>query len=639
MAVPAHDERDWEFAKKFDLPIKEVIIPNVIDKKNPPQIDKKTVARNAVQAIVIDPKTKKILCLHWQKFPWTTFIVGGVEKDEDLVQAATREIAEETGYTNIKYVRTLGGPVQSNFFAAHKDENRLATFHALVFELAGEECQKVSDTELEKHEPTWLSWEEIEQDTNLTCSEFNIWKVRYFTDNYIYSAPGITYNSGIFSNLNSQTASSQIIAELKKRALGDNKINYKFRDWVFSRQRYWGEPIPIVYCNKCGEVPVPENQLPLQLPEVKNYESTQTGESPLANIESWVNTTCPTCGGPAKRETNTMPQWAGSSWYWLRFIDPKNNQAFADKEKLKYWTPVDLYNGGMEHTTLHLLYSRFWHKFLFDQGLVPTTEPFKKRISHGYILGEGGIKMSKSKGNIINPDDIIAEYGADTLRAYEMFIGPYQDTAIWDTNGIKGVNRWLTKIWLLAQEIILINEKIQESPEQWIYDASEINETTLAVIVNRAIKKIGIEYERYSFNTVISHLMIFVNNLNNLKPALPIAKDPIAWRQALEALLLLLAPACPHIAEELWHEMGHTKSIGLSGWPQYDEKLIVEDTITVPVQVNGKRRAEITITKDTPESEVLQIAKDTPNVAKFIANKNLVKEIYVPGKIINIVIK
>ncbi len=452
-------------------------------------------------------------------------------------------------------------------------------------------------------------------------------------------ANGFLINSGEFDNLSCTEAIEKITAKLAQNKMGEKTINYQLNDWVFSRQRYWGEPIPIVYCEKCGEVPLPEDQLPLELPEVPNYSPTATGESPLANIADWVNTTCPQCGGAAKRETNTMPQWAGSSWYWLRFTDPHNDTEFASKKNLQYWTPVDLYNGGMEHTTLHLLYSRFWHKFLFDQGLVPTNEPFKKRISHGYILGEGGIKMSKSRGNVINPDDIIKQYGADTLRAYEMFIAPYPDTAIWDTNGIKGVNRWLYKVWNLAQDIIIANDVILETPEQWLYDAGEIAETQLAVRVNKAIKKISGEYEKMSFNTVISHLMIFTNDLIAFQKELPIAKDPIAWRQTLEALLLLLSPACPHIAEELWQQMGHSKSICLMNWPQYDEKLFQNDLITIPVQINGVRRGEMTVATDLSQEEILSLAKQVPNIIKYLQGKKIVKEIYINGKIINFVIK
>jgi len=450
---------------------------------------------------------------------------------------------------------------------------------------------------------------------------------------------GFLINSGEFNDLSCQDGIAKITEWLKVHEKGGPAINYKMRDWVFSRQHYWGEPIPIVFCEQCGTVPLPEDQLPLELPPVENYQPTDTGESPLAAITDWVNTECPTCGGPAKRETDTMPNWAGSSWYFLRFCDPQNPEKFADFDKLKYWTPVDHYNGGMEHVTLHLLYSRFWHRFLFDHDFVPTMEPYTKRIAHGMILGEGGIKMSKSKGNVINPTDVINEYGADTLRAYIMFMGPYEDVKPWDTQGVKGANRFLHKVWNLAQEIILVNEKIQETPEQWLYSAAEIKEVELAALVQKNIKKVTQEYEKFSFNTVISHLMIFTNDLIALKERFNPAEDPTAWRQALEALLLLLSPVCPHIAEELWRQLGHTRSISTMPWPKHDPELVKEDTIVVPVQINGKRRAEIVVPADIAETEILELAKANDNVKSHIENKKIHKEIYVPNKIINIVVK
>ncbi|MFZ5391954.1 MAG: class I tRNA ligase family protein [Patescibacteria group bacterium] len=639
MAVPAHDQRDWDFASKYDLPIKEVIIPKIIDTKHPLRDDKSTVFRQAIQAIVIDPKTKKILCLRHKKFPWTTLIVGGIEEGEDTIAAAQREIAEETGFFNLKFIKTLGLPVQSNFYAAHKDVNRQALFTALVFELIDNQQQSISADEQEKYDLIWLTWDELEHDPNLNCSEFNIWKERFFNNSKLFSDYGVTHDSGEFSGLDSAIATEKIITWLQEQKLGSKKVNYNLRDWVFSRQHYWGEPIPIVYCEQCGTIPLPEKDLPLILPDVKNYQPTDTGESPLASIDEWVNTTCPTCGGPAKRETDTMPNWAGSSWYYLRYCDPHNEDIFADYKKLQYWSPVDIYNGGMEHVTLHLLYSRFWHKFLFDQGLVPTSEPYQKRIAHGMVLGEGGIKMSKSKGNVINPIEVIDEYGADTLRGYEMFMGPYTDAIPWDTNGVKGVNRFLFKLWTLAQEIILVNEKIQETPDQWLYDSSEIKEVELASLVHKNIKRISSLYDKFSFNTVVSNLMIFVNDLNDLKQKFPLAKDPLAWKQALEGLLLLLSPICPHVCEELWHQLGHNNSINLMTWPQYDPDLVKEELLTIPIQVNGKRRAEIVIAADLEEKTIISLAKSTPEVTKFITGKEIVKEIYIKGKIVNIVVK
>jgi len=452
-------------------------------------------------------------------------------------------------------------------------------------------------------------------------------------------AGGFLINSGEFDGLACDDAIGQIAVWLEKNGTGQKTVNYNLNDWVFSRQHYWGEPIPVVFCDKCGTVPLPEDQLPLELPAVEKYQPTDTGESPLASVTDWVNTTCPTCGGPAKRETDTMPNWAGSSWYFLRFCDPHNDKKFADFDKLKYWTPVDHYNGGMEHVTLHLLYSRFWHRFLFDLDLVPTKEPYQKRIAHGMILGEGGMKMSKSKGNVINPTNVINEYGADTLRAYVMFMGPYEDDKPWDTQGVKGVSRFLYKVWNLAQEIILANDKIQETPEQWLYSATEIREVELATLIHKSIKKITEQYDKFSYNTVVSHLMILTNELIVLRDRFNPAEDPAAWRQALEALLLLLSPVCPHIAEELWHELGHTRSISTMSWPAYNPDLIKDDTVIVPIQVNGKRRGEIVVPTDISEEDILGQVKEIDNIKTHLAGKKVVKEIYVPGKIVNIVIK
>lgn len=450
---------------------------------------------------------------------------------------------------------------------------------------------------------------------------------------------GTLINSGEFNNLPIEEATSKIIDYISKNCLGEKKINYNLRDWVFSRQHYWGEPIPIVYCDQCGEVPLSEKDLPLVLPDVENYQPTDSGESPLAAITDWVNTTCPKCGGPAKRETDTMPNWAGSSWYYLRYCDPDNDEQFADFKKIKYWTPVDLYNGGMEHVTLHLLYSRFWHKFLYDQKLVPTPEPYQIRIAHGMVLGEGGIKMSKSKGNVVNPLEVVNEYGADTLRGYEMFMGPYPDAIPWDTKGVKGVNRFLIKLWNFAQEIIAVNEKIPETPEQWLYSSAEIKEVALASLVHKNIKKITELYKNMSFNTVISNLMIFLNDLNELKKKFDPTSDPVAWRQALEAILLLISPICPHIAEELWHELGYQQSITLVAWPKYNPELAKDDMLTIPIQINGKRRSEITVAADISEDEILSAAKDLPEVKKYLEGQEVVKEIYVNGKIVNLVVK
>ena len=432
MAVPAHDERDFEFAKKYGLGMRHVIAPSLIDTTNPPQQGKQDTFREIILAIVYDPRNKKYLTLKWKNQPWTTFVTGGIEKNESALESAKREILEETGYKNIRLVRSLGMS-ESFFYAAHKGVNRRVHVEHFLFELVDDARVDLGEVEKANYDVQWLSTEEISK-TKLQHVEFNmLWK-RIQTGNDTFIDSGTIVNSGDFTGKNSEEAKKAMTLA----AGGEWVTKFKLRDWVFSRQRYWGEPIPVVHCEKCGIVPLPDKELPLKLPKVKNYAPTQNGESPLSAIDKWVNTKCPNCKGKAKRETDTMPNWAGSSWYYLRYTDAKNKKAFADPKNLKYWTPVDWYNGGMEHTTLHLLYSRFWHKFLYDLGLVPTKEPYKKRTSHGLILAEGGAKMSKSVGNVINPDDFVKTVGADTLRIHEMFMGPFDQAIAWSTENIIG---------------------------------------------------------------------------------------------------------------------------------------------------------------------------------------------------------
>lgn len=613
MAVPAHDERDWEFAKKFGLAVKEVVMPIRIDHTNPHVPGKKIVERRAIQAIVRNPKTGKILCLKWKKQPWTTFIVGGVEGNEDIVESARREVLEETGYKNLKFIRILGGTVKSEFFAAHKDENRIAYFNVIHFELENEEKNDIVSEELEKHEPIWLDVREIRPDT-MQCGELDIWMHRLQSGNDASVEKGIMINSGQFNNKDS----SSIKKEITEFVGGKWMTTYKLRDWIFSRQRYWGEPIPVVHCELHGIVPVPEKDLPVKLPKVKNYKPTETGESPLADISKWVNTKCPICKGPARRETDTMPNWAGSSWYYLRYADPKNKKVFADPKKLKYWTPVDWYNGGMEHTTLHLLYSRFWHKFLFDLGLVPTNEPYQKRTSHGLILAEGGEKMSKSKGNVINPDGIIEKVGADSLRLYEMFMGPFDQPIAWNTDNIAGVRRFIERVWKLR-------EKIVKKTDEKIGDFMSVNK-----IIHKAIKKVSDDIEAMRFNTAISALMITLNELE---------KAEAVDSEQYGIFLQLLAPFAPHVADELWEYLGNKTSIQTVKWPTFDPTLAVDNQTTIVVQINGKMRGSFTAAMDAHKEELEKSARAIPEAAKWLEGKQVIKIVIVPNKLVNIVVK
>ena len=424
---------------------------------------------------------------------------------------------------------------------------------------------------------------------------------------------GILVNSDFLNGKTVKDAIPAMIEWLGEKGIGRAKVQYKLRDWVFSRQRYWGEPIPIVKCDKCGYVPLPEDQLPLELPNVHTYEPTDNGESPLAHMTDWVNTTCPCCGGPAKRETDTMPQWAGSSWYFLRYMDPHNDKALASPEALKYWSPVDWYNGGMEHTTLHLLYSRFWHKFLYDIGVVPTKEPYAKRTSHGMILGENGEKMSKSRGNVVNPDEIVDTYGADTMRLYEMFIGDFEKAAPWSPKSIKGCRRFLERVWSLA-------DKVQDGDEY-----SKEHEA----LMHRTIKKVGEDADNLKANTAIAALMTMLNEFY----------DKGVNKAEYKTFLALLNPFAPHITEELWQQLGENGLLSVAPWPQYDESKTVESTVEMAVQVNGKLKGTIKLAADADKQAAIDAALAEEKVQHAIEGKQIVKQIVVPGKIVNIVVK
>ena len=424
---------------------------------------------------------------------------------------------------------------------------------------------------------------------------------------------GNLINSEFLNGLSVDDAKEKMYEYIEEKEIGRKKTNYKLRDWVFSRQRYWGEPIPLVYCEHCGWVPLEEKDLPLVLPNVDNYEPTDNGESPLSKIDDFVHTKCPKCGRDAVRETDTMPQWAGSSWYYLRYTDPHNDQAIASKENLDYYIPVDWYNGGMEHTTLHLLYSRFWHKFLYDIGVVPTKEPYVKRTSHGMILGDNNEKMSKSRGNVVNPDDIVRDFGADTLRCYEMFIGDFEKSAPWSENGVKGCRKFLDKVWR-TQELV----------------DGDSNSEKMETLIHQTIKKVSEDYENLKFNTAIAQLMTLLNEFNNF--------DKIPKEQ-FKIFLILLNPVCPHITEEIWQRMGYEGYVHEANWPEYDESKTILDVIELPIQINGKLRATVEINREASEDEVFEKAIQDDVVAKYLEGKNLVKKIYVKGRIFNIIVK
>lgn len=429
-----------------------------------------------------------------------------------------------------------------------------------------------------------------------------------------YSGDGLLVNSELINGMNVQDAKDKMIEFLEEKGLGERKTNYKLRDWVFSRQRYWGEPIPIVHCDDCGAVALKDEELPLTLPEVESYEPTDDGSSPLAKIEDWVNTTCPVCGKPAKRETDTMPQWAGSSWYFLRYIDPANNDALAAEDKLKYWLPIDWYNGGMEHTTLHLLYSRFWHKFLYDCGVVGMPEPYQKRTSHGMILGENGDKMSKSRGNVVNPDDIVENFGADTMRLYEMFIGDFEKAVSWQENGVKGAKRFLDRVWALMPKRIESDEVRKE----------------VETLIHQTIHKVTHDYENLKANTAIAQMMTLVNE---------IYRQESITDGEFKILLKLLNPVAPHITEEIWSLNGYEGMITEQSWPTHDDEKLIDDEIEIVLQINGKVRDKLSVPKDIDKPSLEKLAQESEKVKMFTEGKTIVKLIVVPGRLVNVVVK
>ncbi|PIZ01138.1 leucine--tRNA ligase [bacterium (Candidatus Gribaldobacteria) CG_4_10_14_0_8_um_filter_33_9] len=613
MAVPAHDERDYEFAKKYDLPVKEAVAPYL---KDNPRQDKNTEKRNVVTAIVKNPKNNNYLCLDWKTTEWKSFPAGGIEKD-DLITAAKREIEEETGYKNIKFIKQIGDSVFAEFYRPHKDSNVYAHFKYLLFELENEEMAEVSQKEKNQHEVVWIEENKVDFFINVWNQKL-IWK-KYRQGGFAYCEDGILINSAEYNGLTSEQARQQLIEWLEKEKIGQKKTNYKLRDWLVSRQRYWGAPIPIIYCDVCGEVPVSEKNLPVELPT--DVDFMPTGESPLVNSKKFQNVKCPKCGLSAKREADTMDTFVCSSWYYLRYSDPKNKKEFASKKKLEKWLPVDLYVGGAEHTVLHLLYARFFTKVLHNLGYIDFDEPFIKLRHQGIILAEDGRKMSKSFGNVVNPDDVVKQYGADALRLFEMFMGPLEDAKQWNTKGIIGVVRFLERVYKLISRI---------SHESKI-NKLESNGNELNILLHKTIKKVGKDIEALKFNTAISALMILLNEME---------KQPCKPQTAnCKFFLKLLAPFAPYLAEELWSQLGNKESIFKQSWPEYDSELIREKKVILVVQINGKVRDKIEVDADISEKEAKEVILFQKKIQEWLQKKEIKKMVFVPGKLINIVIK
>ncbi|MCX6752442.1 MAG: class I tRNA ligase family protein [Candidatus Nomurabacteria bacterium] len=634
----AHDERDFAFAKKYNIPLRTVAEPLFVktDGEDAFQKDKPFVERNAVVCVIKHWSEDKYLLLNWKKAVWRGFVVGGIEGGEKIEDTALREIREETGYKNMRFIKSLP-KVHSQFFQPVKKVNRFAHFHPVYVELTNGDREDVSQEEKDLHEVVWVSKNEVESSLNRDDMKW-IWESSQGIEKSIMKN-GILTEPIEFKGREWSEVREDVINYIVKKGFGYRKVNFKLRDWVFSRQRYWGEPIPVIHCPSCakasagkenaGWIPVPEKDLPVELPKVKNYQPTDSGESPLANIAKWVNVKCPKCKGKAKRETDTMPNWAGSSWYYLRYVDPKNNKEFASKKNLKYWTPVDWYNGGNEHTTLHLLYSRFWHKFLFDEGLVPTSEPYKKRTSHGMILADDGTKFSKSKGNGVDPEEIVKIYGADSLRLYEMFMGPFDQSVSWSSDGMIGPRRFIEKVWRLSRTVLDMNPKMSKT----VFDS----DSKLQKLLHKTIKKVSEDVEEMRFNTAISAMMILSTEMEKAEYVLV---------EDFRKFLQILAPFAPHVAEELWQRTVLKEvsprtvlknSIHLSAWPKWDENLIKDEEVKIAVQINGKVRAEIMIQTDDSEDTVKQKALTNEIILKHMVGRDVKKVIYVKGRLVNIV--
>jgi len=604
MAVPAHDTRDYDFAKKFGIDIIQVLE----EETGTPHSDESK--KNSIVAIVYDEKQDKYLTINWGNNGGRLFVGGTIKENESSLECAIREIAEETGYTDISLVKTAF-KINHHYYAYNKDKYFNIQATPFLFTLNSDKMVSQNLDDDEKFQVEWVSKDIIQKEI---VDELHKKSFEYTVNETAMVGDGIHINSDVLDGLHKEEAISKMISYLEEKGIGRKKTNYKLQDWIFTRQRFWGEPIPLIYCDDCGWVAVPDEDLPVLLPNVAEYEPTDDGESPLARIEEFVNTTCPHCGKPAKRETDTMPNWAGSSWYWLRYMDPHNDKEFASREALEYWGKVDWYNGGMEHATRHLLYARFWNQFLYNIGLVPNKEPFKVRASHGMILGEGGVKMSKSLGNVINPDDIVAEYGADTLRTYEMFIGDYEKEATWSEQGLNGCKRYLDRV-------VRLGEKVNDSLEY----SSELEKD-----IHKTIKKVTEDIDSLKFNTAVSSLMILLNKMEKM--------DSIS-KKDYRTYLILLNPIAPHITEELNEEYQLGSAICESSWPSYEEDKLVDSEKEIAVQVNGKVRATILVHIDDTDDVIKEKALSEDNVKKHIEGKEIVKIIVIKGKIVNIVVK
>ncbi|MFH1175379.1 MAG: class I tRNA ligase family protein [bacterium] len=617
MAVPAHDERDYEFAKKYNLPIKNVIEPITGDARNNEEFNKRIVA------IVKNPKTDKLLSINWgNNLGGNLFIGGGIEERENAIECAKREIEEETGYKNFKLI-SQSEKIHHHYFAASKNINRNIEVVGFYFELEDEENGGQNLHEIEekgKFKVEWISINEAEEKVKDSMHKYLFDK---FIKEKIWTGDGILADSGDFSGLTSEEAREKMADWLKEKKIGGKKINYKLRDWCVSRQRYWGPPIPMIYCKKCGWVPVPEKDLPVELPEMDDFLPDGSGKGPLNKVESFVNTICPVCGGKAKRETDVSDPFVDSCWYFMRYLCADFSDKPLDKNRLKKWMPVNMYIGGKEHSVLHLLYSRFITMAMCELGYSPKEEPFEKFRAHGLLIKDG-VKMSKSKGNVINPDEYIEDYGADTVRMYLMFLGDMRQGGDWRDDGVNGMHKFLKRIFIVINKAIKELKKVENDSK----------------IIDMAIKKCTDNLDNLKFNTTISQLMIcfddrdFIPKLNNKDEF----EGDVYNKKAIEKFLILLAPFAPHLAEELWEKLGNSESIFKQKWPEYNPELIKEEIINIPIQINGKVRDIIEVDADAVEEKIKNAAISSEKIKKWLDGKEAKKIIYIKGKMVSIVV-
>ena len=625
MAVPAHDERDNEFAKKYDLPIIEVIEARTFDDENPPQEGKENTKRNVVLCVIKD-KQGKFVTLKWNKLDWHNFVMGGVDEGEDIVETAKREITEETGFTDLKFVSRMPFAFNSVFYAAHKDVNRDIRVDILQFELLSD---KKVDIKREDHEDFEVEFVEQKDLKNLQPVGGLEYITRWVDEgDYVYIGEGRIVHSDKYTHLSTQEARIQIVADLEKKGLARKVTNYKMRDWLISRQRYWGAPIPIIHCKEHGAVAVPEKDLPVLLPEIENYKPTGGNVSVLAGVDDWVNVPCPTCGKPARRETDTMDGYVCSSWYFLRYLNPHDNKQAWSPENAKKWMPVDFYNGGA-HATAHLLYARFFMRFFHHIGLADTPEPFDKMVYNGLIRAADGSAFSKTLGNGMDPLEVIeGGYGADALRLYEMFAAPVEQDVLWDMQGVPAMHRFLNRVWTLAQEYVAAKGNETES----------MHAIKVLQVAHKTIKKVTHDIESDKFNTAIAAIMEALNDYNKLAREDSIQQSH-EWKFAIESLLQILAPFAPHVTEELWQQLSNTDSIHIDSWPKYDPELVKDDVVTIVIQVNGKLRGEFVAPTGTSQTELEELAGKANIEQNITGDAKIVKTIVVPGRLVNYVVQ